>query len=153
MRTLAESIAKGNLSESTFPKDLDLFPDADLVADSCELIPQGVLGLKDLSRALSARYKRDGERMTLYLVREDDPESAEDAFASVRASFEKHSTAPVEDATVASTKGFRAELRYHGRVLILRSGATIVLVAGADDADWAGETVAALLNNPALLRH
>jgi hypothetical protein len=153
MRKLAESVAEDHLSGSAFPEDLDLFPTGDLVAGSYEMVPEGILGLKGLSRALVARYERDESEMTLYLIREKDVESAGAALASVRASLEKHGTAPVKKAKIGSTDGFRAEMRYHGPVLVLRSDADIVLAAGAVDERWASETVAALLNNPAPARY
>ncbi len=147
VRSLAESIAGRNMSGSALPADLDLFPQTDLVPDSFELVPRGVLGLRGLSRALSARYECDDNKMTLYLVRENDPESAEKAIAGVSKSLDKHSTQPVENVTIAGREGIRAELRYHGTVLVLRSDENIVLITGMDDMDGVDAITSALLRN------
>ena len=147
MRQFADAIAEKHLSGSKFPDDLALFPTAYLVAGSFELVPEGVLGMSGLSRALAAHYAQYDDEMTLYLVREGDPESAGKAFASVQTTLEKHSKAPLRRLTIAREEGFRAELEYHGAVIVLRSRGNIILAASAEDAGWALSTAAGLIKN------
>lgn len=147
MHEIAKIIADEHFAESAMPADLELFPKADLVPGSFELTPRAVLGMRGLSRALSANYQRDDQVMTLYLARERDVESATTAESTFRESLEKRGTKPVESVTIAGVEGVRAELKYHGAVLMLMSEENIVLIKGVDDPDWVDSVISELLKN------
>jgi hypothetical protein len=145
MRMIAGSIARDHLAGSSFPAELGLFPEEDLVPDSFEFIPTAVLGLRDLSRAIAARYRRDGDEIVLYLIREPSPHAAAATLSAAHSSIAKRSTAAPERIGLGDGRGFRAEHRYLGTVWVVRSGSDLIVVAGADDAQRVEQTAAALL--------
>jgi hypothetical protein len=118
-----------------FPPELGVFPREELVADSFGYVPRAVLGLKGFDRALSARYRHAGGDITLYIVRESSPAAAEASETAVLAALAQRSTGALEEVRIAGSSGVRGDLRYHGQVLLLRSGSDILLAAGALDGE------------------
>jgi hypothetical protein len=146
-RNLAGVIAGEHLSGNAFPEELALFPREGLVEDSFGLAPDAVLGLKGLRKAVFAKYRFESGDMTLHLVREMKLETAEAAFTTMRESLRKRSSIPLREITIGTAGGVQGDLKYHGPVLLLRSGKDIVLASGATDEKRIQGTVALLLAN------
>jgi hypothetical protein len=138
-------IAAKGLAGSTFPPELEVFPRDGLVEHSIGFVPEAILGLKGLSRALTARYAAEGGELTLHLTREADEQAALAAFAQVKESLAKRSKAPLEEVSVAGAAGIRGELKYQGPVQLLRQGRALILLSGHQGQELVDATVTALL--------
>jgi hypothetical protein len=98
------------LGRSAPPEALDWFPKEKLA--SVRLVPESVLGLKQLKRGYVAKY----EEGQAFIVLEASAESAAEVFKKVQARFADASGAKVGD------EGFQATTQYLGGVCIFRKG-------------------------------
>lgn len=144
---LAQVIADEHLADCEFPETLSRFPRQDLQESSLGLVPRAVLGLTGLRNAFSATYRREESELTLFLARESSAEAAEGAAAAAQASLVKRSKGPLQPIGIGALQGHRADLRYHGPVLILRRGADVLIAKGAFEADWGQVVLFSLLEN------
>ena len=76
------------------------------------LIPESVLGLRELKRGYVARYKQG----QAFIVEESSPEAAAETLKSVRARFDGAVDSQVGDG------GFQAKGKYLGGICIFRKG-------------------------------
>jgi hypothetical protein len=97
----------------TPPEALQWFAKEDLA--STRLIPESVLGLKQLKRGYVAKYKQG----QAFIVPEASPEAAKEVMKSLRERFEGASPAQVGD------EAFQAQAKYLDGVCIFRKGSTI----------------------------
>lgn len=95
---------------NTAPEALDWFPKDNLV--SARLIPESVLGLRQLKRGYVAKYK-EGQA---FIVQEPSPESAAQVMKKLRERFGDSSPAQVGD------EAFQAKAQYLDRICIFRKG-------------------------------
>jgi hypothetical protein len=97
----------------TPPEALDWFQKEDLT--STRLVPESVLGLRELKRGYVAKY-RTGQA---FLIQEASPEAAAAVMKTVRARFATATTVALGD------EGFQATAKYLDGVCIFRKGKTI----------------------------
>ena len=127
MRAFAVGIEAHLEGRTTPPKQLQWFPVEDLV--SVRLVPESVLGLKELKRGYVAHYKQG----QAFIVQTPSPESAAETLKSVRALFDGAVDAQVGDG------GFQAKAKYLDGICIFRKGRFLAGYANMADA---GEAVA-----------
>jgi hypothetical protein len=97
----------------TPPEVLDWFAKEDLA--STRLVPESVLGLRELKRGYVAKYKQG----QAFLVQEESQEAAAAVLKSLRARFEGATPAGVGD------EGFQATAKYLDGICIFRKGKMI----------------------------
>jgi hypothetical protein len=95
---------------STPPEALDWFPKENL--DSVRLVPESVLGLKQLKRGYVAKYTTG----QAFIVLEATPESAAEVFKKVQARFPDASAAKIGD------EAFQANTQYLDGICVFRKG-------------------------------
>lgn len=115
------------LGRSAPPEALDWFPKEKLA--SVRLVPESVLGLKQLKRGYVAKY----EEGQAFIVLEASAESAAEVFKKVQARFADASGAKVGD------EGFQATTQYLGGVCIFRKGRYVAGYANLSDSGAAVE--------------
>jgi hypothetical protein len=94
----------------TAPDALAWFPQPDLA--SIRLVPESVLGLKQLKRGYVATYKQG----QAFIVLEASPEAAAEILKELRSHFDGASTVPVGD------EAFQAKAAYLDGICIFRKG-------------------------------
>ena len=105
--TKMEALLEGR---STPPEALDWFPKENLT--SLRLVPESVLGLRQLKRGYVAKYQQG----QAFIVLEASPESAAEVFKKVQARFPDASPAKVEE------EAFQARTQYLDGICIFRKG-------------------------------
>jgi hypothetical protein len=110
---------------STPPEALDWFPKEDLT--SVRLIPESVLGLRQLKRGYVAKYAQG----QAFVVLEASPESAAEVFKKVQARFPGASPAKVGD------EAFQAKTQYLDAICIFRKGRYLAGYANLSDSQEA----------------
>ena len=111
----------------TPPEALSWFLEEDL--GSVQVVPQSVLGLRELKSGYVAKYKQG----QAFIVPEASPEAAAAVLKSLRARFDGAATAPVGD------EAFQAKAQYLGGLCFFRKGRTL---AGYANLPAAGDAVA-----------
>ncbi len=106
---------------STPPEALEWFPKENLT--SLRLIPESVLGLKQLKRGYVAKYAQG----QAFVVLEASAESAAEVFKRVQARFPDASAATVED------EAFQAKTQYLDGICIFRKGRYLAGYANLPD--------------------
>jgi hypothetical protein len=114
------------------PEALDWFPKEKLA--SVRLVPESVLGLKQLKRGYVAKYD-EGQA---FVVLEASPEAATEVFKKVQARFAEASVAKVGD------ESFEARTQYLGSVCIFRKGRYVGGYANLPEVGVAAERAALL---------
>jgi hypothetical protein len=147
LRAFGEIIAAHCPEKASIPAVFGYFPKDGLVRNSFGYIPHGILGIKDLSGAFSARYRINEKEVTLYLLRRDSTDSAQRAISRLEQSLSKHVSSPMRDYRVDSAEGFVAQSRYHGPLFVLRHSGDVLIIAGADDVDGVAKLAAKLLDD------
>ncbi|MGA3265085.1 MAG: DUF6599 family protein [Terracidiphilus sp.] len=116
----------------TAPEALQWFPQENLT--STRLVPESVLGLKQLKRGYVATYKQG----QAFFVLETTPESAAEILKQLREHFEGAASAQVGD------EAFHAQAQYLGGICIFRKGRTIGGYANLPDPQQAVSQAAKL---------
>lgn len=94
----------------TPPEMLDWFAKENLV--SIQLVPESVLGLRQLKRGYVAKYKQG----QAFIVQEDSPDAAEAVLKSLRGRFEGATSVKVGD------EAFQAPAKYLDAICLFRKG-------------------------------
>jgi hypothetical protein len=113
LQALVDKMAQRIVGRETAPEALAWFPQEDLT--SAGLVPESVLGLKQLKRGYVAKYKQG----QAFIVLEDTAESAAAVLKDLRARFDGASDAKVGD------EAFQAKAQYLDGICIFRKGRTI----------------------------
>ena len=121
LRALATRIADLLQGQTTTPETLTWFPKEDLV--SAGLIPESVLGLKQLKRGYVARYQQG----QAFILHESSPEAATAILQQVRARFPDSTDAKVAD------QAFQVKAKYLGGLCIFRKGSYLAGYANLPD--------------------
>ena len=95
---------------STPPEALEWFPKENLA--TVRLVPESVLGLKQLKRGYVAKYAQG----QAFIVQESSPESAEEVFKKLQGRFPEASPAKVGD------EAFQLKTQYLDGICIFRKG-------------------------------
>jgi hypothetical protein len=113
--------------ESRVPGAVAWFPAEGLVPDSIRLVPESVLGLRQLKSGFLAQYPAG----RAFVVPEATPETAKATMAKLRERF-----AGAGAVAGLGDEAFSAQDQYLGRVLVFRKGARVAgvanVAAGAD---------------------
>jgi len=107
------------------PEALDWFPKESLT--SVRLVPESVLGLRQLKRGYVAKYAQG----QAFIVLEASSESAEEVFKKVQARFPDASPAKVGD------EAFRAKTQYLDGICVFRKGRYLAGYANLPDSQEA----------------
>lgn len=113
MRAFAAKMLEHLEGSETPPEAMDWFPKQDLT--STRLIPESVLGLRELKRGYVAKYKQG----QAFIVQEESPEAAAAVMKALRERFAGATPVAVGDA------GFTANAKYLDGICIFRKGRTI----------------------------
>jgi hypothetical protein len=147
VRELALRIDERITPHSALPPELALFPREDLVERSFGFQPTGVLGLKDVGRAFTARYRQGESEATIYLITEATVDAARETFTRVRDGLAAQSVDPPRRVAVLGALGYHFPTRYHGLVFAVHRGRSVVVVRGHKDRVWAESRALKLLEN------
>ena len=110
LRTFVTRMQERLEGRDTAPEALDWFPKDNLA--STRLVPESVLGLKQLKRGYVATYKQG----QAFIVLEASPESAAEVLKELRERFNGASSVPVGD------EAFQAKAQYLDGICIFRKG-------------------------------
>lgn len=132
MTAFAVGIERQIQGRDTPPETLKWFPDDDLV--SVRLVPESVLGLRELRRGYVARYKQG----QAFVIEQASPESAAATLESVREKFGNVIHAGVGD------ESFQAKTKYLGGLCIFRKGSVLAGYANLPEAADAASLAAKL---------
>jgi len=132
MKAFAAGIEAHIEGRTAPPSQLKWFPAEDLV--SVRLIPESVLGFKELKRGFVARYKQG----QAFVVPTASPESAAATLKTLRARFSGATDAHVADG------GFQAKAKYLDGICIFRKGPFLAGYANLPDAAAAATQAAKL---------
>ncbi len=113
LQALVNRMARRIEGRDTPPEALAWFPQENLT--SAGLVPESVLGLKELKRGYVAKYKQG----QAFIVLEETAESAAAVLKELRARFEGASDAKVGD------EAFQAQAQYLDGICIFRKGRTL----------------------------
>jgi len=110
LQALVNKMARRIEGRETPPEALAWFPPEDLA--SAGLVPESVLGLKQLKRGYVAKYKQG----QAFIVLEETPESAATVLKELQARFDGASPAKIGD------EAFQAKAQYLDGICIFRKG-------------------------------
>jgi len=110
LQALVDKMAHRIEGRETAPEALAWFPQEDLTSSG--LVPESVLGLKQLKRGYVAKYKQG----QAFIVLEESPESAAAVLKDLRARFDGATDAKVGD------EAFQAKAQYLDGICIFRKG-------------------------------
>jgi len=127
LKAFASAMLERLEGRETPPEALAWFLEEDL--GSVQVVPQSVLGLRELKSGYVAKY-RQGQA---FIVPEASPEAAAAVLKSLRARFDGATSAPVGD------EAFQAKAQYLGGICFFRKGRTL---AGYANLPAAGDAVA-----------
>jgi len=113
LQALVDKMARRIEGRETPPEALAWFPQENLT--SAGLVPESVLGLKELKRGYVAKYKLG----QAFIVVVDSPESAVAVLKNLRARFDGATDAKVGD------EAFQAKAQYLDGICIFRKGRTL----------------------------
>ena len=132
LRALAAKIEERLEGRSSPPEALEWFAKDNL--DSARLVPESVLGLRQLKRGYVAKYKQG----QAFIVVEASPESAAEVMKKLRERFDGAAAAKVGD------EAFQAKTQYLGGICIFRKGRTLAGYANLPDPQQAASLAAQL---------
>jgi hypothetical protein len=132
MQAFAAGIAQRLQGRETAPEALQWFPKENL--DSIRLIPESVLGLKQLKRGYVAKYKQG----QAFIVMESTPESAAEVFKKLRERFDGATPTQIAD------EAFQAKAPYLDGICVFRKGRYLAGYANLPDAQQAATLAAKL---------
>ena len=132
MRAFAAKMLEHLDGRETPPEALNWFAKDDLV--STRMVPESVLGLRELKRGYVAKYKQG----QAFIVQEESPEAAAAVMKSLRARFAGAT------AIVADDEGFKANVKYLDGICIFRKGKTVAGYANLTDSQDAALLAAKL---------
>jgi hypothetical protein len=132
MKAFATGIEKLMEGRSTTPEALQWFPAENLA--STRMVPESVLGLRELKRGYVASYKQG----QAFIVLEASPESATEVLKKLRGRFDGASPAQAGD------EAFQAKAQYLGGICIFRKGRIIGGYANLPDSRQAASQAAQL---------
>jgi len=132
LRDLAARISSG-LPGGEFPGVFARFPTEGLVARPFGYIPQGILGLRELTAAYSARYRSGSSEFTVFLFERQDPSEAQALVEAVRKHLADRGETPPTEAGAGEFAGFTGRLPYRGDVTVLSRGTVALVFSGAAD--------------------
>jgi hypothetical protein len=115
LRAYARAIEQRIEGRHTPPDALAWFPLEGLVADSVRLVPQSVLGVRQLESGYAARY----DFGQAFVVTEASPEAAEALLLRLQERWEKQEDLELADAAFTATD------RYLDRLVVFRKGARV----------------------------
>jgi hypothetical protein len=127
LKSFAAAMLERMEGRETPPEALAWFLQEDLA--SVQVVPQSVLGLRELKSGYVAKYKQG----QAFIVSEASPEAAAAVLKSLRARFDGAAAAPVGD------EAFQAKAQYLGGLCFFRKGRTL---AGYANLPAAGDAVA-----------
>ncbi len=113
MAAFAVGMERQMQGRDTPPETLNWFPQEELI--SIRLIPESVLGLRELTRGYVAHYKQG----QAFVIGEASPESASVVLKDLRAKLSGTTDAGVGD------EAFQAKTKYLGGICIFRKGKTL----------------------------
>lgn len=132
MQAFASAIQQRLEGQSTAPAPLEWFAKDNL--DSVRLIPESVLGLRQLKRGYVAKYKQG----QAFIVLEASPESAAEVLKKLREKFPGASPAKVGD------EGFQVKAQYLDGICVFRKGRYLGGYANLPDSQQAASQAAQL---------
>jgi len=132
MRAFAAKMLEHLEGQETPPEVLNWFAKDDLV--STRLVPESVLGLRELKRGYVAKYKQG----QAFIVQEESPEAAAAVMKSLRGRFAGATTVEAGD------ESFKATVKYLDGISIFRKGKTIGGYANLTDSQDAALLAAKL---------
>jgi hypothetical protein len=112
LRAFASAMEKRMEGQTALPEPVGWFPKEKLDQASIRLIPQSVLGIRQLKRGYVAVY----EYGKAFIVTESSPESATSVMSQVKERIGQTEPVQVADG------GFQAASRYLGRICVFRKG-------------------------------
>jgi hypothetical protein len=145
--SMASLIAARHLAGSRMPGQLDFFPRENLEAGALRLAPRAILGIGKLPGAIVATYRHGEEEMLLHWGRQDEADSAQAAYATLRSALERRSEIPLQSVTVGPAAGVAGEMKYQGPVLLLVAGRDVILASRTVAEPWSREAIGGLLAN------
>jgi hypothetical protein len=116
----------------TPPEVLDWFAKDDLA--STRLVPESVLGLRELKRGYVAKYKQG----QAFLVVEDSPQAAAAVMKSLRERFDGDSSSQIGD------EAFQSKVKYLDGICIFRKGRYVAGYANLPESQLAASQAAKL---------
>lgn len=139
LRAFATALEAQTPGRAAPPEGVAWFPTEGLEAGSVRLVPESVLGIRDLRRGLLAQYPEG----RAFVVTEESSEAASATLQKVRGRFAESATAAaIGDATFTATD------EYLGGLVLFRKGAHVAgvsnLAAGVDGTDLARRLADAL---------
>jgi hypothetical protein len=123
LRAYASAIEGQIEGRSTPPEALSWFPTEGLVADSARLVPQSLLGVRQLESGYVAQY----DIGQAFVVTEASPEAAQALLGRLLERWEKQADVDLADG------GFTASDRYLGGLLVFRKGPRVAGLAKLED--------------------
>jgi hypothetical protein len=115
LRAYAAAIEERIEGRAAPPAALSWFPSEGLVADSVRLVPQSVLGVRQLASGYVARY----DFGQAFVVTEASAEAAQALLLRLLERWEKQADVDLADGAFTATD------RYLGRLLVFRKGARV----------------------------
>ncbi len=132
LQAFASKIQERLDGRDTPPEAIDWFPKEDL--GSIRLVPESVLGLRQLKRGYVAKYQQG----QAFIVLETSPESAAEVMKKLRARFDGASPAQVGD------EAFQLKAQYLDGICVFRKGRYLGGYANQPDAAEAASRAAKL---------
>jgi hypothetical protein len=132
LRTIATAIEAKVEGRTTLPEPLQWFAPENL--ESAKLVPESVLGLRELKHGYVAKYKTG----QAFILVEESPEAAAQVLKAVRARFPGATAAQVGDEAI------QAQAQYLKGVCIFRKGKILAGTANLPDPQQAIEQAKAL---------
>jgi hypothetical protein len=141
LTALASAISEKLPGGAPLPRELAAFPRKNLVPHSIKLVPRDVLGQSYFVNGFEAGYQDGSVASRLIVIPCATPPEATASLGRYRA-FAGHGGKTRTPSPRVGDEAFAADDRYSGRVVAVRSGATLVISVGAAS-DAAGSTLIA----------
>jgi hypothetical protein len=123
LQSVAEDFARTLCDKPEYPKVVGLFPKENQEINSCQYIPTEFMGLGFLGSAVRAKYRLNGEEITLFILERSDPGAVEQIILKYASYAEAKIKKPVEgDFLFKDPFNGTVFLRWKGNSLIGASG-------------------------------
>lgn len=130
LSALAGAIGQKLPDGAPLPRELEAFPQKNLVAHSIKLVPKDVLGQAYFANGFEAAYQDGAASSRLIVIPCDTPAVATAGLGRYRAFVRTGGRTRVPPSRLGD-EAFVADDRYAGRVVAARSGALLVISVGA----------------------
>jgi hypothetical protein len=117
-------------SSGSVPELFAVFPKENVVPGSFGYLPDGILGIKGLSRGLTLKYMIQETEVAIYLIRTETADRVTALSDTFTTAYARQGESPLIPVEIGKFKGSEGVLKYRGPVLVLYDTRAMLIVSG-----------------------